>query len=268
MILAVPSTCANVLCSKNTVCKMVNSVGCRYGNSPCKQYPVCLPHSEFSSIAYKYFPNYRTCDAVKCKAGQKCVLREVICITTPWLVTSYPQAICENSCPPNEQWRTCPTRCELTCKEQQRNSAPIRRRVQMLNALLQMFVLWLLLTIAEKIAPSIPDVSHQVISGMGDCIDNICTRGYCSADETCEMQEILCIIAPCWPIPTCIPSTNKCLKPNEMYRQCPTKCERSCTNSNISCRPICKPACQCKDKWYRDPSGNCVQNCSTAAREG
>ncbi|KIH54185.1 trypsin Inhibitor like cysteine rich domain protein [Ancylostoma duodenale] len=55
----------------------------------------------------------------------------------------------------------------------------------------------------------------------------------------------------------------KCCPPNEEFKECGTACEPNCNNTNPqACTKQCiLDVCQCKQGFYRNSAGNCVDSC-------
>ncbi|KAK6753772.1 hypothetical protein RB195_013016 [Necator americanus] len=257
---AAPSSCACKVCPKGQVCEMAYRIGCVSGQSPCEQFPVCVPSD-------------RSCAATKCDSGQKCFLREVVCITAP----CYPVPSCEYQCPENEEWRECPSNCEPSCS----NQSPICNLACLLKPQCQCkFGFYrgpdgkcvpsnqckadatCATTSCDECKKYTDDCVCEMVKPQG-CVDGkpctlfprciprkqSCSASPCPPGQRCELREVVCVKAPCWPVRECNPFN---CPPNEEWRDCAAFCEPSCTSPAPLCPDVCKPGrCQCKNTFYR-----------------
>ncbi|WKY08917.1 hypothetical protein Q1695_001805 [Nippostrongylus brasiliensis] len=83
-----------------------------------------------------------------------------------------------------------------------------------------------------------------------------CSSTRCPCGQKCFLREVVCIQAPCYPVPQC---EVECPK-NEEWRECPSNCEPSCSNQSPMCNQACllSAQCQCKNGFYRGPNATCV----------
>ncbi|KAL6742813.1 hypothetical protein Aduo_015921 [Ancylostoma duodenale] len=262
-----PSSCSCMMCNKGEVCEMAFRIGCVSGQSPCEQFPACVPAKQ-------------SCAASKCEGDQKCFLREVFCITTP----CYPQPFCETQCPENEEWRECPSNCEPSCT----NQSPICNLACLLKPQCQCkFGFYrgpggkcVPVEQCKGADPTCENTSCdeckkyskecvcEMVKPQG-CVDGkpcklfprcipkerSCSASPCPSGKRCELREVACFAAPCWPVREC--NTFNC-PPNEEWRDCAAFCEPSCSSPAPLCPDVCKPGrCQCKDTFYRR-NGMCV----------
>lgn len=91
------------------------------------------------------------------------------------------------------------------------------------------------------------------ISGSPQCLPlPSCATVKCSAGNHCELQQVVCVRAPCPPLPQCVPDrdpTDPCggkCKPNERCLSVPIQCITTPCDPVAQCVP--KAACGCTGK--------------------
>uniref|UniRef100_A0A914CKT4 Uncharacterized protein n=1 Tax=Acrobeloides nanus TaxID=290746 RepID=A0A914CKT4_9BILA len=50
-----------------------------------------------------------------------------------------------------------------------------------------------------------------------------CASVTCNKNESCIMQEVICVRAPCYPVPTCVPKNHHCALKNCSFNQVPNE---------------------------------------------
>ncbi|VDL82546.1 unnamed protein product [Nippostrongylus brasiliensis] len=156
------------------------------------------------------------------------------------------------SCPANEEFKSCGTACEPSCD----NPNPGMCKAQCIPNVCQ----------CKEGFFRNSDNTCVASCPVGEkCGDTVCKPGtYCSTDIP------VCRRPPCsLPPPRCVPDfiNEVQLEPtcpaNEVFKQCGTACEPSCENPNpMVCTKNCiVNVCQCKPGFFRNANGECVETC-------
>ncbi|CAP37671.1 Protein CBG20706 [Caenorhabditis briggsae] len=68
----------------------------------------------------KPLPPVNMCDTVKCPAGTKCVLHQIVCVTTPCDPIPTCEPIGDSKCPgKNQVWSDCGSACPKKCEQEE-----------------------------------------------------------------------------------------------------------------------------------------------------
>lgn len=198
-------TCANILCQEGYECVM-QDVAC--AQEPCDPLPECVPVAppcgddselvcdmlppdcddsqevaiidgcfECVPAGYCDEPHPPSCDTVSCPEGSECVLQDVDCVQEP----CYPQPICVETTP------TCNDGSDVVC---------------------------------EMVPPDCDDSQElAIIDGCYECVpagscgeptNPTCDNVDCEEGYQCEMQDVVCVQAPCPPVPVCVETKQAC----------------------------------------------------------
>ncbi|WKY12434.1 hypothetical protein Q1695_003765 [Nippostrongylus brasiliensis] len=148
------------------------------------------------------------------------------------------------SCPANEEFKSCGTACEPSCD----NPNPGMCKAQCIPNVCQC---------KEGFFRNSDNTCVASCPVVEKCGDTVCKPGtYCSTDIP------VCRRPPCsLPPPRCVPEPT--CPANEVFKQCGTACEPSCENPNpMVCTKNCiVNVCQCKPGFFRNANGECVETC-------
>ncbi len=127
-------------------------------------------------------PELSACAALLCPADTQCVVKQVQCIRAP--------------CPPIascEPIATKPT-CAVTLCKQGSTCVEGPNGAECIDQ-----------TGAGTCAVTLCAQGSTCVEGPSgaECVEQKCTAK-CSAGQHCELQEVQCIKAPCYPVPTCV----------------------------------------------------------------
>ncbi|KHJ95370.1 trypsin Inhibitor like cysteine rich domain protein [Oesophagostomum dentatum] len=147
------------------------------------------------------------------------------------------------TCPPNEEYQTCGTACEPTC----RNPSPVDVSSWYSAHSLERSKL-----ICRKCVPRnvLSDVSVSVVS-----------TGTTTTPVSLSLTAAIMMTA------TEEESPQETCPPNEVFKECGTACEPTCRNPYpLKCTKQCVVGCQCKPGFYRNEKNVCVSDCGKQFR--
>ncbi|CAO4382635.1 unnamed protein product [Caenorhabditis nigoni] len=227
-------TCATVLCITNSTCVMYEALD-------GKMKPYCLP------IDYK-----NTCAYTKCPIYQKCVMVEVTCVKAP----CYPVPECRPRPiirPPIKPYPVKPPLpVEAARKKRQTDVTCLTAKCATPGGC----------AMTRPLNCDTPNSDGSCPLQAGCVQENPCHTIDCSDGTQCVLHEVICVTAPCNPVPTCEPiGDSRCPGKNQEWLECGSACPKKCGEKEPeACIDVCREGCFCKKGFCLNKLGQCVAN--------